>query len=299
MKIYNPAGYSYVIVAQVPNDEIEKIDFARCKEPRETLGSYFNRQTIKPSLLVNGGFFNMADGVPCFNYVDEGNVLSEDSAFPCGMGITAAGSLAYTSNIGYRHDWRDFISAYPPLIVGGAEVTVSFATEIAYKARRTSLGYNDDSLFLVAIDSPGMTFKEAKKLLLKIGCTYAINLDGGGSTRMLYNGMCLTSGAHNRPVDNVVAVYLKSGDQKNDTVADDTMIYRVQAGAFARKESAEKLRDAIRAIPDTISAGYANTRIVLTGGLYKVQIGAFKKKANAEKVVEDLGRKGITSFITT
>lgn len=298
MKVYNPAKYSYVYVAEVPKSEIDNIDFARCEEPTETLAHFYNRQKIKPSLIVNGGFFNMADGTPCFNYMDDGVTLAKDSAFPFGMGITGAGELLYTSNIGYRSDWRDFLSAYPPLIVGGSAVNTSYASEISYKARRTILAYNDDSVFLVAVDSPGMTFDDAKKMLLEIGCTNAINLDGGGSTKMLYEGKSITKSYTNRPVDNVVAIYLKD-DNKSNSTADDTMIYRVQVGAYARKENAEKTKNAIAKIPDAIGAGYANARIILAGGIYKVQVGAFSKKENAEKVVNDLGRNGVTSFITT
>jgi exopolysaccharide biosynthesis protein len=38
---------------------------------------------------------------------------------------------------------------------------------------------------------------------------YALNLDGGGSTKILENGKSITSSLYNRPVDNVIAIYLK------------------------------------------------------------------------------------------
>ena len=43
MKVYTHSKYSYVRVAEIPKNEIEKIDFSLCKQPRETLFSFYNR----------------------------------------------------------------------------------------------------------------------------------------------------------------------------------------------------------------------------------------------------------------
>lgn len=294
MKVFNPSGYKHVTVVQIPAEEIDKIDFADCPGSRMTPDAYYKQLNNKPAVIINGGFFDMTNGKPCFTFVDDGMTMAEDSAFPCGIGITTSGALAYTSNIGYRSDWRDFISAYPPLVVDGKPASVSFATEIAYKARRSMIGYNRDSIFIVAADAPGLTFEEAKKLLINIGCQYAINLDGGGSTRLLLNGELLTDRITNRPVSNVVAVYLKDNIEEDDK----DVIYRVQVGAFARKESAIALKDQIASLPDLIKAGYRDAKVVLNRGLYKVQVGAFSVKGNARKVAEDLEKYGFASFIT-
>ena len=94
-----------------------------------------------------------------------------------------------------------------------------------------------------------------------------------------------------RPVDNVVAIYLK---QKELDV-----LYRVQTGAFAVYSNAEKMRDQIRSLNDDISAGYKNAYIRQVNNLFKVQVGAFRVRENAERVVANLKLKGINSFITT
>lgn len=52
---------------------------------------------------------------------------------------------------------------------------------------RTALGWNKDHFFMVEVDgrqsnlSLGMTFPELANYLIKLGCTQAMNLDGGGS----------------------------------------------------------------------------------------------------------------------
>ena len=292
MKVYNPAKYDYVTVVEMSKDELERVDMATCKQPRETLKSYYDKQEVKPDILINGGFFSMADGTPCFYFVDEGEDLSEQDAYTYGIGVVDENELIY-ANVFSRTDWRDFVSGYPVLIENGKKCKITFAQEINYNARRTMLGYNDKNVYVVAIDSPGLAFTKMQELMLELGCTYAINLDGGGSTKLLKNGVSLTSVAHNRPVDNVIAFYLKKETEQART------LYRVQCGAFSIKANAEKLQKEIRALPDDLKVGYKNAYIRQINGLYKVQVGAFAKRENADKAVKDLAEMGYNAFITT
>lgn len=207
MRVYTHPKYSYVRVAEISKNEIEKIDFALCKQPRETLGAFYNRQTRKPDLLTNGGFFSMSDGVTCFNFRDENTQIMYNDSYQWGMGIVGNNEIGF-GNMNEK-PWRDFISGYPNLIEHGKKLEITFAKELNYKARRTMLGYNDTTVFFVCVENPGLAYKEMQNLMFNLGCTYAINLDGGGSTKMLHNGKSITKNFTNRAVDNVVAVYLK------------------------------------------------------------------------------------------
>ena len=281
MKTYNPE--SYITVIEISKAEIEKIDFALCKQPRQTLKDFYDDCSTKPDIICNGGFFNMSDGTTVFNFKDENKVISNNPQYKWGIGITS-GELVF--GCVDNTQFTDFVSAYPPLVEDSKAISITYAKELDYKARRTMLGYNKDTVFIVAVELPGMTFKEMQKLMLELGCTFAINLDGGGSTKILdKDGKSITSTVYNRAVDNVVAVYLKK-------------IYRVQAGAFMLKSGSEKLLKQIKALDDKIGAGYKNAYIRKIGGFYKVQIGAFSKKSGAEKVKADLISKGINCFIT-
>ena len=288
MKEYTHSKYSYVTIFEMTYAEIAKIDFALCKEPTETLEAFYARQKTKPNILTNGGFFNMSDGKTCFRLVDEGSLVADDGTYTKGIGIVDTNKLIY-GDINDRTDWRDFIIAYPTLIENGECSKITFASEINYRARRTMIGYNDNRVFIITVDSPGLKFATLQTICKELGCTFAINIDGGGSTRALVNGERHTATEYSRPVDNVVAVYLQ----------DVRTIYRVQTGAFSKKPNADKLMQSIRKLPDEIGAGYANAYVRQVDGLYKVQVGAFSKKAGAERVVEDLAKLGYSSFITT
>lgn len=215
MKLYSPSGKTYVHVAEIPKKEIEKIDFDLLKQPKETLKNYYNRLDRKPDVLTNLGFFGMSNGATCFNFINNANVVSTDSRYEWGMGVVGDKDLIY-GHIS-EQKWRDFVSGYPNLIDHGEKIPITFAQSLNYKARRTMLGYDKDNIYIICIDLPGANFAEMQDIAAEVGCEYCINLDGGGSTRMLYKGETVTNGTENRPVDTALAVYLK------ETVATNTL----------------------------------------------------------------------------
>ena len=73
--------------------------------------------------------------------------------------------------------------------------------------------------------------------------------------------------------------------------ADTSDLYKVQCGAFTRKDNANELVAKLR------KKGF--TAIVTkVGNTYKVQCGAFKKRANASALLNKLKAKGFNGFIT-
>lgn len=279
MKTYKHPNYDYVTVVEIPKDEIQSIDMDLCAQPRQTLKAYYDALEVKPAILCNGGFYSMADGDTVFNYADDGDIISADSIAQEGMGIVN-GSLTY-GTIG-QLPFIDFVSGYPVLIVDGAKADTSIAPELNYKARRTVLGYNDTKIFVVAVENPGMAFSALQNLCQELCMTYAINLDGGGSTKILNNGESLTSILYNRAVDNVIAFYLKP-----------KVIYRVQLGAFSKRANADNYLLQIH------EAGYTSAYVRKVGNYWKIQLGAFSIKSNATNLVNELHSKGYSAFITT
>lgn len=284
MKIYKHNKYNYVTIVEIPKKEITKIDFELCNQPKETLESFYNRQPVKPDIVINGGIFNLKDGATYFNYIDDNKTVSGWHWYTTGMGVVN-GELKYGELSSEK--WTDFVSAYPPLIDNGNAVEINYATDINYTTRRSILAYDANNIYLIAVETPGMVFSTMQKMLLEMRVTHAINLDGGGSTKILHRGESITSAtSYNRPVDNVLAIYLKR-------------IYRVQVGAFTKEPYAIALRDKLRALPDSIGAGYKNAYVRKIGNYYKVQVGAFSKEENAYRVLTDLKCHGYNGFITS
>ena len=78
---------------------------------------------------------------------------------------------------------------------------------------RSAIGWSQDFFFLVTVDgrqtgAAGMTLPELSAYLVKIGCTEAMNLDGGGSATLWYSGKVRNHpcDGFERPVANALVV---------------------------------------------------------------------------------------------
>lgn len=296
MKTYKLDDYSYFNVTEIPFSEIEKVDIAMCAEPTQTCQAYYKAAKTKPDVIMNGGMFIMSSGKTIYSLKDENKNVVVDYNNLDGFGIIGDSTMK-NGKINDGAGYRDFISAYPTLIENGKKADVSKAAAINYNARRSVVAWNSKNLYLITIDSPGMKFDKMQNLLLTMGVTYAANLDGGGSTCKLVDGTKVTTQSYNRPVDNVICVYLKKA--ATTTTPTIQTLYRVQAGAFSKKTNANNFCKKIQSLKDENSYGYAKAYVRVVNNLYKVQIGAFSVKANADRVMNDLKKKGIDAFITT
>lgn len=127
-------------------------------------------------------------------------------------------------NISTNPKWdnvKHIISGGPYLVKDNQifiDMTAQKLQSIGGRNPRTAIGYTkDNDLILVVADgregsSIGLTLKELANLMKDLGCTNAINLDGGGSTVMYVNGQIV-----NRPqqtggiaLSNVLVISKKS-----------------------------------------------------------------------------------------
>ncbi len=90
-------------------------------------------------------------------------------------------------------------------------------SRVFYLARhpRTAAGVRaDGTLVFVTVDgrqpetSVGMSIPELTDLMLELGCVSAVNLDGGGSTTMVINGLVVNSPSGSSPRRNADAILL-------------------------------------------------------------------------------------------
>ena len=118
-------------------------------------------------------------------------------------------------------DARVAIGGGPLLIKDGkAESWPLRSASNPYQPRhpRTALGFDSRHLFFVVVDgrqaglSIGMSMVELVELLQKLGCTEAMNLDGGGSSTFWLNGKVMNSPSdwRERAVANALIVVEKN-----------------------------------------------------------------------------------------
>lgn len=107
----------------------------------------------------------------------------------------------------------------PELVAFGASYgqTAHAHRNGASRHPRSALGFNDDKLFLIAIDgrhpgySMGMTLYDMGKFFSELGIEHAINFDGGSSSTLWALGKVVNRPAHNyeRRIFNVAMIRAK------------------------------------------------------------------------------------------
>ena len=127
--------------------------------------------------------------------------------------------------IGTKWTPKDAIGAGPILIKGGVYKNLwdyemfDSASGIGATSTnpRSAIGYLPSGYLVIFVCegrnmtalTPGLTLKNVADLFLELGCTEALNLDGGGSSCMLINGKetIKPSDGTQRKITNAVAIY--------------------------------------------------------------------------------------------
>ncbi len=85
-----------------------------------------------------------------------------------------------------------------------------------------------------------------------------------------------------------IAQYYHLQKKKNES-----LIYRVQTGAFYVKAYAQGYLQSVR------DGGFPDAYMVKAGGMYKIQVGAFEVIENAKRYLQTVTQAGFPGFITT
>ena len=99
-----------------------------------------------------------------------------------------------------------------PLLMAKGQVVPGL--DAANRAPRTAVGFAGTRCWLVVVDgrqphlSIGMSHRELAELMQRLGCTDAVNLDGGGSSTFWYQGQVMNSPSDKRlrPVGNALVL---------------------------------------------------------------------------------------------
>jgi hypothetical protein len=132
---------------------------------------------------------------------------------------------------------RTGLSAGPMLVHQGRPLEIRATADDTYEISsmlerhpRTAVGWNQRCYYLVQVDgrqkdlSVGMTLTELSAWLVKQGCEEALNLDGGGSSSLWFDGRLRSS-----PCD---------GYERN--IANSVMVIRKPTGSTSRAAAAER-----------------------------------------------------------
>lgn len=162
---------------------------------------------------INGGFFSSGGGAASalmiygqwFGFQNKlrGAVgWSEEGNQIMGRLVTNVSDrgIEVLGDEGDSYDWdsMDYVLGGAPLIIKSGEViddiSIEGTRESFFFGRhpRTAVGFKEDGTWVfVVVDGrnwgrfKGMTIPELAKTMVRLGCTHALNLDGGGSSTMV------------------------------------------------------------------------------------------------------------------
>lgn len=209
----------YIAVLEVPAESGLQLKYAYEKQRTKTSTIAQKHQAIA---AINGSFFDMEKHHPvCYlriNGEEVGiNVAGVDSInrkyYQYGTLVIDSNRMQILHTDSARFwertlSYENIMTAGPLLIYRGEKIAqrndLSFVNK---RHNRTAIGIRSDGTILMLIvdgrfkQSEGLTLDELQSTLYWLGCSNAINLDGGGSTTLYIKGKGET-GIINHPSDN-------------------------------------------------------------------------------------------------
>jgi hypothetical protein len=194
----------------------DRANSSRISHGDEAFSGFVDR--LNAAVVINGTFFGLDGGLPVMgNLISGGQALKyvpwENYGTTLGIGAGKRPEMV-TARLEGKPNWRNHwfsITAGPRLLRRGQVVSHARAEGFSDRgvlgvARRSAIGYSAEGrhLILVAFRTPVSLATEAS-LMQILGCTEAMNLDGGSSVGFAHQGRLLVSPG--RGLTNVIAVY--------------------------------------------------------------------------------------------
>jgi|GEM_PF-270707 len=198
--------------------DVSKLDVLNSKTAFETVRSMYSRLKPKPTLIFNGGLYNMKNGDSVSKFIDEGAKITEGYTSKYGLNIDEGGTI----RIGLESPLtKDFLGASPTLVINGFKHVDRKGLDDAFLTTahpRTAFVESQSEYHIVIahgrkswLGHKGMSINQLVDFcLLQLNAINAINLDGGGSCMLVdETGTPINQPLENRAIDNAVCVYLR------------------------------------------------------------------------------------------
>ena len=223
--VYSGNGISVVIntvrvadtTAYVADELLSSADRLKTALAQNTFGSNITQTTSKIAeengaiLAINGDYY----GANKRGYVIKNGVLYRDTVRQGDdtedLAIYADGSFAIIDETEVTaQELLDSgvvqLLAFGPVLIENGEILVNSSDEVSRAKTnnpRTAIGIIDDLHYIIVVadgrtsDSEGLSLLDLAELMESYGCVTAYNLDGGGSSTMVFNGVVV-----NQPTTN-------------------------------------------------------------------------------------------------
>lgn len=192
-------------------DEISRVEIVQLGGL--TMGQWYARQASPPDLMLNASLW---DGKGAIGTIWQGGKLARNEGAGFGFGVLANGCWGFGGP--WDAGWRDYLTGYPGLVRDGKALTHAVDGYVmGAQTRRSVVAAAGNRLYFITADS--MTVQQLRSALTAFGAYHAINLDGGGSSRLLVSGKAVNAPTDDRRCPNALAIWLKKGTKEDTSVS--------------------------------------------------------------------------------
>jgi len=205
--------------AKIPFSRLVKIGIWSNQSTKYAMSTIYSKLKTKypgkEIYIINGGFFNMSTFRAIFDLKADGTTYSKQFTMAY-MGMKD-NKIKFDYGEKNSSQYTDIVTAYPILIEKGVK-SPNFEKLDGAERGRSMLGYNDNEVIVSCIQDVSNTsdfsMNEELNFMLSQKCTYAINLDGGGSSQCNFNGKIINS---SRKVNNFVYLVATPATNESNT----------------------------------------------------------------------------------
>ena len=203
-------------------DEIKRVAIVQLNGL--TMGQWYERQSDKPDMIINASLW---DGKGAIGTIWQDGKLVRNEGTGFGFGINKNGNFGFADP--WSIEWQDYITGYPALVQNGNALSHEVdAYVMTSKTKRSVVAAAGNRLYLITSD--GLTVAALRTALVNFGVYHAINLDGGGSSRLIVNGKAVNSPTDNRKCPNAIAVWLKKDNTTTTAPSNNQSKIAIDAG---------------------------------------------------------------------
>lgn len=197
-------------------------------KPHMPLHQWLAKQSDKPDILLNASLYKSAtSGIGTF-YEDGKLTQNSGNGFGVGNIVNKPGDIQFGTPFDGTK-WYDYLTGYYGLIQNGKKIDPPWndAYVFGVKNKRIAIGkMKDGSICIVTHDSADI--KAFRNYAYNQGCVDLVNLDGGGSVSLYWQGKQIAKST--RTPYNAIAIWLKnkSADQGGKGIVKVKCIKRAQ-----------------------------------------------------------------------
>ncbi len=201
----------------------------------ESMSTIYDRE--QPVAAMTGTFFSKTTLMPVGDIMIDGRLV-HFGGMGSAIAITPGNRVSFRRiPWGRRQDWGPFetVLAGGPMLLEGGEIALAPAHEgfhdphVLGRASRTAVGITANNKLLMVATREQASLWELAKIMRGLGCTDAINLDGGASTGMVYRGSTIIEPS--RPLVNLLGVYANA-DPETRTCQCQRIEKRIQVAGY-------------------------------------------------------------------